>query len=211
MSVTIVHRVVRVHDAAQFSELAAVAGAAVGGRIDGPAQALAVAKWVRSLPPAMDTELDGLAFARAWAGEANLRCLVEGELGHLTSGTAAYPVGVVGHWPASNAPTQPLLSAICGLLGGNGCLVRVPTDLVAVYDRLLAGRPVDEGRDGVAGRLVFVSFPSDRADLQAAMAASVDGAMIWGGAKAVRAVRRLPFPTHARLAVFRAAGLSCAD
>src|SRR5215470_7405281 len=48
----------------------------------------------------------------------------------------------------------------------------------------------------------MVSFEHERADLQRAMAAAVDGAMIWGGAEAVSQIRALPFPHWARVAVF---------
>jgi hypothetical protein len=47
-----------------------------------------------------------------------------------------------------------------------------------------------------------VSFDHRRQDLQRAMAAAVDGAMIWGGEEAVGQIRALPFPHWARLAVF---------
>ena len=41
----------------------------------------------------------------------------------------AFPIGVVGHWPAGNVEIQPLLSMTCALLGGNAALVRVPDGL----------------------------------------------------------------------------------
>jgi hypothetical protein len=42
----------------------------------------------------------------------------------------------------------------------------------------------------------------ERMDLQRAMAAAVDGAMIWGGADSVSQIRALPFPHWARVAMF---------
>jgi hypothetical protein len=60
---------------------------------------------------------------------------------------------------------------------------------------------VDGGRL-LTDRVVMVSFDHDRDDLQRAMAAAVDGAMIWGGAEAVSQIRALPFPHWARIAVF---------
>src|SRR5271170_4082018 len=60
---------------------------------------------------------------------------------------------------------------------------------------------VDSGRT-LSDRIITVSFDHERNDLQQAMAAAVDGAMIWGGAEAVTQIRALPFPPWARLAVF---------
>jgi hypothetical protein len=51
-------------------------------------------------------------------------------------------------------------------------------------------------------RIFMVSFDHSRADLHEAMAQSVDGAMIWGGAEAVSQVRALPFPHWSRIVVF---------
>jgi hypothetical protein len=51
-------------------------------------------------------------------------------------------------------------------------------------------------------RIFITSFDHSRMDLQEAMAQSVDGAMIWGGAEAVSKVRGLPFPHWARVVVF---------
>ena len=42
----------------------------------------------------------------------------------------AFPLGVVGHWPAGNIEIQPILSMTCALLGGNAALVRIPRGLV---------------------------------------------------------------------------------
>src|SRR5215475_13049203 len=49
----------------------------------------------------------------------------------------AFPLGVVGHWPAGNVDIQPILSMTCALLGGNASLVRVPSDLVDLTQRLM--------------------------------------------------------------------------
>ena len=62
----------------------------------------------------------------------------------------AFPLGVVGHWPAGNVEIQPILSMTCALLGGNAALVRIPSGLVDLtrflMDRLVperSGRTVD--------------------------------------------------------------------
>jgi len=114
----------------------------------------------------------------------------------------AYPLGVIGHWPAGNIEIQPLLSLSCALLGGNASLVRVPAGLVAQTRALLETLSEVSGASSLLERICVASFEHERADLQRAMAAAVDGAMIWGGAEAVTRIRALPFPPWARIAVF---------
>jgi hypothetical protein len=108
----------------------------------------------------------------------------------------------VGHWPAGNIEIQPLLSLSCALLGGNGCLVRVPAGLGAQTETLI--EKLLEIADGgtLLERICMACFSHERADLQRAMASAVDGAMIWGGAEAVTQIRALPFPPWAHVAVF---------
>jgi hypothetical protein len=114
----------------------------------------------------------------------------------------AFPLGVVGHWPAGNIEIQPVLSLTCALLGGNSCLVRVPGGLVE-STRLIIEKLREVDQAGVLTERIFLaSFDHSRADLHVAMAQAVDGAMIWGGAEAVSEVRALPFPHWARVAVF---------
>ena len=144
-----------------------------------------VGPWSPSLPENWDAEaLDG-----TWMGDGRAKL-------------KAFPLGLVGHWPAGNIEIQPVLSMTCALLGGNACLVRVPRGLDDLTRRLIGQLDQSDG-EGVLTRLVrlFV-FDHTRRDLQEAMARAVDGAMIWGGAEAVLQVRSLPFPHWARLAVF---------
>jgi hypothetical protein len=68
----------------------------------------------------------------------------------------------------------------------------------AVIEKL---EQVDTGRL-LTERIFMAIFDHERTDLQRAMAAAVDGAMIWGGEEAVTQVRALPFPHWARIAVF---------
>jgi hypothetical protein len=114
----------------------------------------------------------------------------------------AFPLGVVGHWPAGNIEIQPFLSLTCALLGGNGCLVRVPSGLLETTRQIMQ-KLEEVDRNGLLTERIFMaSFDHSRTDLHEAMAQSVDGAMIWGGAEAVTQVRMLPFPHWARVVVF---------
>jgi hypothetical protein len=169
-------------------------------------------RWGESLRGPTIDAIPGVAFLRLWLRRGTLEPIVVRELGVEAlngqwheQGTArlrAYPLGVTGHWPAGNIEIQPLLSLSCALLGGNACLVRVPAGLVVQTRALLEKLSEVAGARSLLGRICIASFEHERADLQRAMAAAVDGAMIWGGAEAVTQVRALPFPPWARLAVF---------
>jgi hypothetical protein len=178
-----------------------------------PAQLIEILeRWGAALQGSALEAIPGVAFLKLWLRRGTLEPLLVRELGaaalrgkwhhdtHARVGT--FPLGVVGHWPAANIDIQPMLSMSCALLGGNACLVRVPTSLVAAT-RLIAQRIASADTTGVFNeRVRLVSFDHERKDLQQAMAAAVDGAMIWGGAEAVSQIRALDFPHSARLAVF---------
>jgi len=169
-------------------------------------------RWAAALDDHGVREIPGVAFLRLWLRRGTLEPILLRELGPQSlecewrqDGRArlrAFPLGVVGHWPAGNIEIQPILSLTCALLGGNSCLVRVPSGLIdptrLVMERL---RDVD-GEAVLTERILLASFDHSRADLQNAMAKSVDGAMIWGGEEAVSQVRALPFPHWARVLVF---------
>ena len=169
-------------------------------------------RWGESLRGLAVDAIPGVPFLKLWLRRGTLESLVVRELGAeglngewRTEGSArvrAFPLGVVGHWPAGNIEIQPLLSMTCALLGGNGCLVRIPSGLLAQTQALI--EKLGEVADGgvLIERLCMASFAHERAELQSAMAAAVDGAMIWGGAEAVTQTRALPFPPWARVAVF---------
>lgn len=169
-------------------------------------------QWAAALDGRELREVPGLAFLRLWLRRGTLEPILHRELGpdFLNSGwhedgsarLRAFPLGVVGHWPAGNVEIQPVLSLTCALLGGNCCLVRIPSGLVEITQLIMEKlREVD--RSGLlTERTLIVSFDHSRMDMHEAMAQAVDGAMIWGGAEAVSQVRRLPFPHWARLAVF---------
>jgi len=168
--------------------------------------------WARSLDSRELDEVPGIVFLRMWLRRGTLEPIIARELGpnaldggwdeYGRSKCRAFPLGVVGHWPAGNVEIQPLLSMTCALLGGNAALVRIPTALVDLT-RCLIEKLVQSDRDEVLTRRIFMAaFDHDRRDLQEAMAQAVDGAMIWGGQEAVLQVRALPFPHWARVAVF---------
>jgi hypothetical protein len=169
-------------------------------------------RWAAALQGNGMDAVPGVAFLRLWLRQGTLKPILERELGQgaldsdwREEGQAklkVFPLGVVGHWPAANIEIQPVLSLSCALLGGNSCLVRVPSRLVESTD-LLMKKLVSVDQDGIlAERIELVSFDHSREDLQSAMAQNVDGAMIWGGQEAVARVRALPFPHWARTAVF---------
>jgi Acyl-CoA reductase (LuxC) len=169
-------------------------------------------QWSAALGDRDLQEAPGVTFLRLWLRRGNLESVLLRELGpnSLRGGwredgrarLRAFPLGVVGHWPAGNVEIQPVLSLTCALLGGNGCLVRVPRRLVDIT-RLVMDKLQQADRTGALTERIFMaSFDHSRLDLHAAMAQSVDGAMIWGSAEAVSQVRALPFPHWARVAVF---------
>jgi acyl-CoA reductase-like NAD-dependent aldehyde dehydrogenase len=169
-------------------------------------------RWGESLRGPTVDAIPGVAFLRLWLRRGTLEPIVVRELGvgglngewheERTARLRAYPLGVIGHWPAGNIEIQPLLSLSCALLGGNACLVRVPAGLLGQTRALLEKLSEVAGAGPLLERICIASFEHERTDLQRAMAAAVDGAMIWGGAEAITQIRALPFPPWARLAVF---------
>jgi Acyl-CoA reductase (LuxC) len=168
--------------------------------------------WAKKLDARELDELPGIPFLRMWLRRGTLEPIITRELGPealdgrwTESGHARlkpFPVGVVGHWPAGNVEIQPLLSMTCALLGGNAALVRIPSGLVDLTRLLMEKLALSDPSGRLTRRILMASFDHRRQDLQAAMAKSVDGAMIWGGEEAVLQIRALPFRHWARLAVF---------
>jgi hypothetical protein len=169
-------------------------------------------QWAAALKTRELREIPGVVFLRLWLRRGTLEPIVARELGSdsLAGGwreegharLRSFPLGVVGHWPAGNIDIQPVLSLTCALLGGNACLVRVPSDLLS-GTRLIMQKLQEVDRNGLLTERIFMaSFNHSRIDLHEAMARAMDGAMIWGGAKAVSEVRALPFPHWARVTVF---------
>jgi hypothetical protein len=169
-------------------------------------------RWAGALDEGEVRQVPGVTFLRLWLRRGTLEPLLARELGAEWLGgrwrengrvrLRAFPVGIVGHWPAGNIEIQPVLSLTCALLGGNNCLVRVPGGLVEptrlIVEKLKAADPTGL----LTGRMFLASFDHSRLDLHEAMARAVDGAMIWGGEESVLQVRALPFPHWARVVVF---------
>jgi len=168
--------------------------------------------WAKSLDARELDDLPGIPFLRMWLRRGTLEPIIARELGpnglhgswteYGRAECKAFPLGVVGHWPAGNVEIQPILSMTCALLGGNAALVRIPSGLVdltqLVMERLVQSDPGER----LTRRIFMAAFEHGRQDLQEAMAQVVDGAMIWGGKEAVLQIRALPFPHWARVAVF---------
>lgn len=169
-------------------------------------------RWAAALDDRELHNIPGVTFLRLWLRRSNLEPILCRELGPgwLNGGwwkdgrarLRAFPLGVVGHWPAGNIEIQPVLSLSCGLLGGNGCVVRVPGGLAAITELLMQKLHSVDHHGVLTERILMASFDHSRLDLHEAMSRVIDGAMIWGGAEAVSQVRALPFPHWARIAVF---------
>jgi Acyl-CoA reductase (LuxC) len=169
-------------------------------------------RWAAALDDPSTREIPGVTFLRLWLRRGTLEPILIRELGAEALRSAwkddgrtrlrAFPLGVVGHWPAGNIEIQPILSMTCALLGGNACLVRVPTGLIEPTQRIMERLREIDGDRILIDRIFLASFEHSRRDLHEAMAQAVDGAMIWGGAEAVSEVRGLSFPHWARLVVF---------
>ena len=169
-------------------------------------------QWAAALDDREVRDIPGVTFLRLWLRRGTLEPILIRELGPewlagewRQDGRArlrAFPLGVVGHWPAGNIEIQAVLSLTCALLGGNTCMVRVPSGLVNPTRRMMEALATIDKSEFLASRIFLASFEHSRIDLHEAIARSVDGAMIWGGEEAVSQVRALPFPHWARVVVF---------
>ncbi|HTW32674.1 MAG TPA: acyl-CoA reductase [Candidatus Sulfotelmatobacter sp.] len=169
-------------------------------------------RWAAALDDREVREIPGVTFLRLWLRRGTLEPILAREMGAeylrgewREDGRArlrSFPLGVVGHWPAGNIEIQPILSLTCALLGGNSCLLRVPSGLVEPT-RLILDKLEHADKSGCLRKRIFLAgFEHSRTEMHEAMARAVDGAMIWGGEEAVSQVRALPFPHWARVVVF---------
>lgn len=177
-------------------------------------------RWAKSLHTRELDDVPGVPFLRMWLRRGTLEPVIERELGpngmdggwndYGRAKCKAFPLGVIGHWPAGNVEIQPILSMTCALLGGNAALVRIPSGLLELTQLLMEKLAEVDSQEVLTSRIFMAAFDHDRQDLHEAMARSVDGAMIWGGEEAVLQVRALPFPHWTRLAVFDPLAMACA-
>jgi hypothetical protein len=203
----------QVHSPTEISAAAAALRHIASSQEISPSEVITVFdSWAKQLD---DPELDllpGIPFLRMWLRRGTLEPIIARELGSgaldggwTESGRArckAFPLGVVGHWPAGNVEIQPILSMTCALLGGNAALVRVPSDLFDLTRCLMERLVQSDSGQRLTPRIFMAGFEHGRHDLHEAMAQTVDGAMIWGGKEAVLRTRALPFPHWARIVVF---------
>ncbi|MGD0965397.1 MAG: acyl-CoA reductase [Candidatus Acidiferrales bacterium] len=202
-----------VHSPAEIFEAAAKLRQVISGEEISPHEVMTVFDcWAKSLDARELDDLPGIPFLRMWLRRGTLEPIIARELGanglhggwtdYGRAKCKAFPLGVVGHWPAGNVEIQPILSMTCSLLGGNAALVRIPSGLVDLT-RLLMGKLVqsDPG-ERLTRRIFMAAFEHGRQDLQEAMAQVVDGAMIWGGEEAVLQIRALPFRHWVKVAAF---------
>lgn len=198
---------------AEISDAAAVLRQATSSEELSPNEVMTVFdSWAKSLDARELDEVPGIVFLRMWLRRGTLEPILIRELGSNSldggwteSGRArckAFPLGVIGHWPAGNVEIQPILSMTCSLLGGNAALVRIPGGLVDLTRILMERLAQSDPSERLTRRIFMAAFEHGRRDLHEAMARVVDGAMIWGGQEAVLEVRSLPFPHWARMAVF---------
>lgn len=169
-------------------------------------------RWARSLQARELDDTPGIPFLRMWLRRGTLEPIIARELGpnglhggwneYGRAKCKAFPLGIIGHWPAGNVEIQPILSMTCALLGGNAALVRIPDGLLDLTQHVMEKLVESDSGEILSSRIFMAAFDHDRQDLQEAMARSVDGAMIWGGEEAVLQIRALPFPHWAKVAVF---------
>ncbi len=202
-----------VHAPADISEAAAELRRRTANDAITPNEVMTIFEaWAKSLQAKELDEIPGIIFLRMWLRRGTLEPIITRELGadSLDGGWTeygraeckAFPLGIVGHWPAGNIEIQPILSMTCALLGGNAVLVRIPQSLVDLTRILMEKLEQADPGELLTRRIVMVAFEHGRFDLHEAMARAVDGAMIWGGKESVLQVRSLPFPHWAKLAVF---------
>jgi hypothetical protein len=213
MSISMTELTHTVHSPVEISDAATKLRQAVSALELSPDRVMAIFdSWAKSLDTRELDDLPGIPFLRMWLRRGTLEPIIARELGSnaLHGGWTeygrakckAFPLGVVGHWPAGNVEIQPILSMTCGLLGGNAALVRIPSALVDMTRHLIEKLVESDPGERLTRRIFMAAFDHRRQDLQEAMAQVVDGAMIWGGEEAVLQIRALPFPHWTKIAVF---------
>ena len=81
--------------------------------------------WAAALGEPETAHIPGVQFLRMWLRRGTLEPIIARELGgnalcggwmdHGHAKLKAYPLGIIGHWPAGNIEIQPALSMTCAL------------------------------------------------------------------------------------------------
>lgn len=141
-------------------------------------------------------EVSALGF---WLREAPLREARDGFLSTLAAGVVASPRGTVFHVPPGNVDTVFVYSWALAALTGNRNIVRLPTGSDDVVDGIcdvistVLDRPEHHA---LRDRTRFVRYGHDRA-VTAALSATCDVRVLWGGDGSVADLRSVPLPVHA--------------
>jgi hypothetical protein len=130
--------------------------------------------WGRRLDMRELDHVPGIVFLRMWLRRGTLEPIIARELGpnavqggwseYGRAKCKAFPIGVVGHWPAGNVDIQPILSMTCALLGGNACLVRIPSGLVDLTQCLMEKLAQSDRGKLLTRRIFMTAFEHDRQD-----------------------------------------------
>ncbi len=154
----------------------------------------------------------GIAFLASWLTKKNLQRLLENQLGNQAlaldqflplSGfqVRAAPAGLATHWIAGNVPTLGFFSWALSAMCKNANLIRVSSGSVGVFSVLLKIFQ-DFEQHPIVKSTAWVTFPSDRLELNKQLSTVSDLRVVWGGADAVAAVTALPRMDHATDVVF---------
>lgn len=142
-------------------------------------------------------EIQALAF---WMRRAELLRLKEEFLALETDHTILVPRGLVFHVPPANVDTIFIYSWLLSMLVGNRNVVRLSTRrspqtvaICSVLNQVLARSEFQSIRAGTT-MIVY----GHEAEITAALSTVADVRVIWGGDRAVTAIRAVPLPPHAR-------------
>jgi hypothetical protein len=139
-----------------------------------------------------------------WLRPRAIEDLEAGFRAGLPQGSCALGRGMALHFAPGNVDTIFLYSALLSVLAGNATVVRVSSRaspqialLTDVLDTVLQDVTLAEMRD----RLRILRYPRD-ARITAALSASCDLRVIWGGDASVLDIRSLPLPPRGRDVAF---------
>ena len=118
----------------------------------------------------------------------------------LPAGTVALGRGLALHFAPGNVDTIFLYSALLSVLAGNATVVRVSSRdsaQIGLLTRVLGTVLADPAFAAVAARIRIVRYAREAA-ITAALSATCDLRVIWGGDASVREIKAFPLPPRAR-------------